>query len=42
MFLYLILFKKGWGTEACKEKLVDFAALDEVPYPPQMEHETLI
>ena len=40
MSLYLILFKKVWGTEACKENIVDFAALDEVPCPPQMEHET--
>ena len=29
-------------TEACKEKLVDFNALDEVPCLPQMEHETFL
>ena len=29
-------------TEACKEKLVDFNALDEVLCPPQMEHETFL
>ena len=29
-------------TEACKEKLVDFHALDEVPCLPQMEHETFL
>ena len=44
---YLIIticnvFKKVWGTEACKEKLVDFDALDEVPCPPQMERETFL
>ena len=36
------VFKKVWGTEACKEKLVDFDALDEVPCPPQMERETFL
>ena len=35
-------FKKVWGTEACKEKLVDFAALDVVPCLPQMEWETYL
>ena len=29
------------NTEACKEKLVDFHTLDEVPCP-QMEHETFL
>ena len=36
------VFKKVWGTEACKEKLVDFDALDEVPCPSQMERETFL
>jgi hypothetical protein len=35
-------FKKVWSTEACKEKLVDFDALDEVPCPSQMERETFL
>ena len=33
--------KTVWDAEACKEKLVDFNALHEVPCLPQMEHEKL-
>ena len=36
------MFKKVWSTKVCKEKLVDFDALDEVPCPPQMERETFL
>ena len=36
------MFNKVWGTEACKEKIVDFDALDEVPCLPQMERETIL
>ena len=39
---YLCKQQGIWGTEACKEKLVDFDALDEVPCPPQMKRETFL
>ena len=42
---YRVLWILQFGRtkiEACKEKLADFDALDEVPCPPQMESETFL